>query len=536
LPISDIRQLPETKPIDADICIVGSGPAGATIARELEGHGLRIVLAESGSLERQAEADSLNDIENVGWPRVADQWLVRNRILGGSSHTWTGRCAPFDETDFEERDWIANSGWPISRTELWPFLERAAPHLGLGTGTGFSDAAFWGVAGRRPTTPAFDQNLVVPFFWQFAKDDTNPFDYMRFGKRLIATRGNDANVLLNATVTHINVNLTATAVESVEARDSSGKSYIIKARAIVLCAGGIENARLLLASNSVISTGLGNHNDLVGRYLMDHPRGKLASFTLKDPKPLQWFGLYNVRSKRGDHLFRHGLRMSPAYQKKHKLMNCAVWLSEVIAIDDPWNALKRILRRKDMSGRDFATVATNPALLLKGAYSQFITRTGLPRKIHGMDLEGIVEQTPDPASRLTLSESKDRFGIPIPKIDWRIGELEQRSLASLAKLTAAEFQRLGIDTLSMEEWIVNDRGFPPHFQDIAHPTGTTRMSDTPQTGVVDLFSQVHGIDGLFVAGSSVFPTASHVNPTHMIVAMAIRIADTLKRRFDARCS
>jgi choline dehydrogenase-like flavoprotein len=524
--------LPASEVITADLCIVGSGPAGSTIARELEGSGIKVVLVESGGLERQVEADALNEIESIGWPRVADQWLVRNRIIGGSSHTWTGRCAPFDDIDFEERDWIEGSGWPIRRSELNPFLARTISHLGLGNGTGFSDESFWKVANRRPTTPAFDNQLIVPFFWQFAKDDENRFDYMRFSKRLIRTRGGDTQVILNATVTHIDVNQNATEVESLEVRDPAGTIRKIASRCIVLCAGGVENARLLLASNRVVSAGLGNQKDVVGRYLMDHPRGKVGTFTLKSPNSINWFGLYNVRGAGGDHLFRHGLRLSPAYQKKHRLMNCAVWLSEVIAEDDPWNALKRILRRKGMTASDFATVAANPALLLKGAYSQFIARTGLPRKIHGLDLEGIVEQTPNPESRIALSERKDRLGVPLPRIDWKVGHMEQNSLAELAKLTVAEFKRLGIDDISLEPWIVSGDGFPSHFRDIAHPTGTTRMSKAPETGVVDTSSQVHGIEGLFVAGSSVFPTASHVNPTQMIVAMAIRLADTLKQRLS----
>jgi choline dehydrogenase-like flavoprotein len=532
LPIVDLRSVPETENISVEVCIVGSGPAGATIARELENSGLRVALVESGGLERQAEADDLNKIESIGWPRVADQWLVRNRMLGGSSNTWTGRCAPFDEIDFETRDWVPHSGWPITRNDLIPFLERSAPHLGLGTGSGFSDRSFWEVAKRRAKTPKFDESLVVPFFWQFAKDSENRFDYMRFRKRLVATRGGRTRIFLNATVTHINVNYAGTAAESIEVSDPNGSSRKISAPCIVLCAGGVENARLLLTSNRVFRNGLGNPNDLVGRYLMDHPRGKLATFSLKTPTSLlNWFGLYNVRSGTGNHLFRHGLRLSPSFQKKHHLLNSAVWLHEVIAPDDPWNALKRILRRKDLTSTDFATVASNPGLLTKGIFSQFVTRTGLPRKINGLELEGIVEQTPDPNSRITLSDHVDRFGIPLSRIDWKIGDLEQRTLATLAKVTAAEFERLGIDVLSLEDWAANDRGFPRGFEDIAHPTGTTRMSETAQSGVVDISSQVHGIDGLFVAGSSVFPTASHVNPTHMIVAIAIRLADKLKQRF-----
>ncbi len=182
MPIVDLRDIPTGETIEADLCIIGSGPAGSTIARELDSERVRVVVVESGDTERSPEADALNEIESIGRPRVMDQWLVRNRILGGSSHTWTGRCAPFDRIDYEKRDWVPYSGWPITADEMMPFLDRAAPYLGLGVGTGFSDRSFWKLFGRMGFSPDIDEKLLLPFFWQFSRDDANPFDYMRFGK------------------------------------------------------------------------------------------------------------------------------------------------------------------------------------------------------------------------------------------------------------------------------------------------------------------------------------------------------------------
>src|SRR5437773_2846365 len=148
MPIVDLRDIPAGENIEADICIVGSGPAGATIARELDRNRLRVIVVESGGTERDADVDALNEIENVGRARVMDQWLVRNRMLGGSSNTWTGRCAPFDDIDYEARDWVQYSGWPFRADEMEPFLNRAAPYLGLGVGSGFSGRSFWKLFGR----------------------------------------------------------------------------------------------------------------------------------------------------------------------------------------------------------------------------------------------------------------------------------------------------------------------------------------------------------------------------------------------------
>ena len=176
MPIVDLRDIPVGENMEADVCIVGSGPAGSTIARELDSKRLRVIVVESGGIERNADVDSLNEIENIGRARVMDQWLVRNRMLGGSSNTWTGRCAPFDEIDYEARNWVPYSGWPFTAGEVEPFLKRAAPYLGLGFGSGFSDRCFWELFGQPNFSPDIDEELLVPFFWQFSKDDVNRFD------------------------------------------------------------------------------------------------------------------------------------------------------------------------------------------------------------------------------------------------------------------------------------------------------------------------------------------------------------------------
>jgi choline dehydrogenase-like flavoprotein len=528
MPIVDLRDIPVAEKIEADICIVGSGPAGSTIARELDSKRLRIVVVESGGIARNADVDSLNEIENIGRARVMDQWLVRNRMLGGSSNTWTGRCAPFDEIDYEARNWVQYSGWPFTAGEMEPFLQRAAPYLGLGFGSGFSDRSFWELFGRPNFSPEIDEELLVPFFWQFSKDDVNRFDYMRFAKGLLNS-ANGVRVILNATVTNINTDAEGAVVKSVDLRGSDGALREVSAPRIVLCAGGIENARLLLASRRAISAGLGNQNDLVGRFLMDHPRGRLGIFDVAKSEPLQrWLGVYNLKNSKGSHRFRHGLRLSPNYQRKNGLLNCAVWLNEYVMDDDPWNALARILRGKGTIARDALFVASNLGLVAKGLNQFLIQRNGMPRKLDRLELLCIVEQQPDPESRITLSDRVDKFGVPISRINWKINQQEERTVRAIGRLVQAEFRRLSLNELHLDDWLVRDEGLPLSFPDIAHPTGTTRMSTSPKLGVVDPDCQVHGVRGLFVAGSSIFPTSSHANPTHMIVATAIRLADFLK--------
>ena len=141
-----------------------------------------------------------------------------------------------------------------------------------------------------------------------------------------------------------------------------------------------------------------------------------------------------------------------------------------------------------------------------------------------------MEQRPDPASRVTLGGRLDRFGVPLLRVDWRVNEQEQRTARRTAELAAAALQKAGIARPVLDDWVRDGECFPGSFKDVAHPTGTTRMSAHPSSGVVDADCQVHGVQGLHVAGSSVFPTVGHANPTQMIVALAVRLADKLKQR------
>ncbi|MDI7862988.1 GMC family oxidoreductase [Rhizobiaceae bacterium n13] len=512
-----------------DVCIVGSGPAGATLARELSNADLSVLLLESGGRERSAEIDALNEIENVGRPRAGDQWSVRNRILGGSSHTWGGRCGPFDAIDFEHRDWVAHSGWPISPGDIAPYMDRSAAHLGLAIGNGYSDQRFWSIARRPAPQKDVDPSLLLPFFWQFSRDDAEsyPFEYMRFGRHIQKHLGSNVTVLTGATVLQVLSNTSRSSVTGLEFATLDGRRLKVAAASIVLCAGGIENARLLLNSGPPDRPGLGNDRDQVGRYLMDHLRGPTAFFKLSGSARLQRrFGRYNVQGR----FFRAGLRLSPAVQRQERLLNCAAWLGEVLAPDDPWDALRRVAARKPRLPQDVLSLLRNSPLLLRGAMDYFGARNGMPRKLQQLTLDCMCEQMPDPDSRVTLSERRDRLGMRLPKVDWRSHPDEARTMHRMTGLIADEFARMGFPRPELAEWVRDRAPLPPDFIDVAHPTGTTRMSTDPGKGVVDANCEVHGVEGLFVSGSSVFPTAGHCNPTQMIVAMAIRLADHLKGR------
>ena len=533
--VSDISSVGDTSRLECDVCIVGTGPAGSTVARELSGTALRVLLLESGGFDRQERADSLNEIESVGRSRVLNQWQVRNRIVGGSSHTWTGRCAPFDEIDFERREWLPHSGWPFPLDHLTPYLERSREYLGLGVGTGFSDDRFWKLAGRSVPAQRADPKYLLPFFWQLSRDEISRRDFMRFGRHLLRRLGTNVTLVTHATVLRLHTNAAGSAVSGLDVVAPEGRVHRVHARTVLVCAGGIENARLLLASDQLVQGGLGNANDLVGRFLMDHPRDTVGVFPRVSRPLRKQFLSYRVKSATGENRFLRGFRLSPALQRAERLVNCSAFVREIIAPDDPWSAFTRLLNDRSTVRRDSLLIALHPRLFTRGLYNYFLARKGTPHKLKRLELVCMCEQAPDPNSRVRLSDQRDRHGKRISQIDWRTHEVEARTIRRMATLVAAHFSSIGKVTPQLAEWIGKGEGFPPGtFPDVAHPMGTTRMADSPQYGVVDRHGAVHGIHGLYIAGSSTFPTGGHCNPTQMIVALAIRLADTLKQRLNGR--
>jgi choline dehydrogenase-like flavoprotein len=578
--IENLGSLHADSPIETDLVIIGGGPAGLTIAREFFQTATRVLILESGELKEEAHFSELNTVESIGeprhpaqvrkrieivgttcpsWSNEAQRFGIRCRVFGGSSHAWLGKSTVFDDIDFAERHWVPYSGWPFGRESLASYFDRAAQVLNLGPNC--YDDGVWDLVGMARPTTGLDARILKSWFWQFARSRVNHRDFMRFGPEFITFCAPNVRVLLNATVTRIDTDETGAAFRELEASNIHGNRVRIRARAAVLAASAIENPRLLLLSaNSVHPNGVGNRNDLVGRFLMDHPSGTIGHFKAEDAAAIiDRFGFYGVRYRGDAHIYTHGLVPSGELQEREKILHCAAYMAEEHAPDDPWDALKRLLHAtSNRPISDLLAVASGPRLLVKGLgmrlfeskavpqqvkdyivnamikwNSNFVVREfqsrGMPHKLKGVVINGVTEQVPDPESRLTLSSNKtDTLGLRIPKIDWHIGYDACRSIIRLGHLLATELPRAGLPTPVLEDWIVQERPQDGDLTDIAHTSGTTRMSDDPKRGVVNSKSQVHGVAGLYVAGASVFPTSGHANPTLMILSLAIRLADQIK--------
>lgn len=524
--IDNLRSLDPKKVIYADVCIVGSGPAGLTIAHELAHTSYSVLVLESGVQGHESEfAAGLNEIENLGEPRILDQRRVRNRTVGGTSLTWSGRCRPLDQIDFESRSWIPLSGWPLAASDLEPCLSRAAGYLGLQP-LNYDDELLQG-SNHFGVNVALHGNDLHSVFWQFSRSSALNEDYVRFGPRYHKLKAANIRLLADATVTELLTALDGSRLEEIRVTTQDRTSYRVRAKLTILCCGGIDNARILLASRRYSPTGVANENEVVGRFLMDHPRATLGTFPTESQASVQEeFGLFRHSS---GSVLQHGLSLTPAVQRREHLLNCAAWTTQHVELDDVWRAL-RILGRNGGSGRlsQGRTVLRNVDQIVTGLWKRFVLGRELPRRMGRLDLDAMLEQSPDSESRITLSDRTDALGMPLPQIDWKIGEMERRTAIHLGHAVNAALARAGKPQAVLVDWVRNRRPEDAVFIDQAHPIGATRMSENPAHGVVDSNCKVHGIENLYIAGSSVFPTGGHANPTLMIVAMAVRLADRLR--------
>ncbi len=517
--LDDLRVIDTDSPIDTDVCIVGSGPAGWTIAEELRDSALRILMLESGGLDHEPESEALNEVDSVGAPFQNE----RDRRLGGTSNLWSGRCVALDDIDYEAREWVPLSGWPFASDTVAGYLDRAREYLGAGACE---------PGGQRPaikatqTRPDVDPDLLRHVCWE----DTEPVNFRR---RLMASSNANLRVFLHATVTHLTTDSTGTHIESVEVATSLTKRTTVRARSVVLCAGGVENARIMLYSNRITQSGVGNAHDVVGRYFMDHPRDVelLVRFELRDAARVrQMFGPWRLSRR---NVVSYGLALSPKRQRRDALLNCAAWPHEHLAPTDPLEAAKRLVAgpRTEVA-RDVRHVMSQPFIVVRGLRARLVNQY-VRHKIDRIGFRLSSEQVPDRESRICLSERRDRLGLPISQINWRIGQHEKASQAALAKEIESEFGRLGLPRANLPEWVRDGQYEEAALIDGSHPIGATRMANSPRYGVVNSDCQVHGVEGLYVAGSSIFPTAGHANPTLVIVALAVRLSDHLRARFSS---
>ena len=541
--IEDLRDLPHGTTVAADVCVLGAGAAGITITRELARSALRVCLVEGGGMKYEfPDSQLLYQGDNVGVP--VSFLGGRLRFFGGTTNHWGGRCAPLEEIDFRRRGWVPHSGWPISRADMDSYYVRAQKIAGFTT-PWRSDADT--MAYMKVALPATTDQWIKPFLWRYAPAMKDALVWnWAIAYRQELRESSNVRVLLHANFTGFATEDRRTRVHSMTVASLNGVTATIKAKCFVLCCGGIENARLLLLGEAQNSGAFGNENDLVGRFFMQHPRGPAG--LIVSPKRMSAVQeQFNILRDPDGLQVEIGLALSPESQEKEQLLNCSAVLqyrgdpeSGVTAAQDIWRSL--------LTGR-WAPNMGEKAALIAGDFSAFMQsvehRASSGRSLAKDGAEGIpsrsaiilidLEQAPDPESRITLAEERDALGLRRARANWRLGELERRSAKQFISYIAADFARLGIGRCRIEPWLENSSiPIADALNETYHYIGTTRMADDPHEGVVDSNCAVHGMKNLYVAGSSVFPTAGQANPTFTLVALALRLADQINALFGQR--
>ena len=505
---ADGRLLNNDTLIEGDICIVGAGAAGISMALDWDNTNYKVVLLEGGGFEYDSKVQELYAGKTTGQPYFP---LMSSRLhyFGGTTGHWAGFCSPMDPIDFAKRKWVAHSGWPINRNDMDPYYERAQKKLELGPYN--YDAAHWQKDDPAMLPLVNNDSVVWNKIWQFSPPT-------RFGdkyrKNIVGSR--NIHLYTYANVVDIKTNEAGSSVSELVVKNYEGKQHRVRAKKFILACCAIQNARLLLASNQQASKGLGNSHDLVGRFFMEHLEIKSAELYLFKPSPLKLYAFnFGITKARAE------LAIHSKKQEEFEILNGTVSLTPLVIAnklkpaierwnqEDPRKAGNRFFGGYSEAGRDAHIPASG-----SNSYQCF-TR---------------IEQAPNPASRVTLDTEKDGLGVARASLHWELTDFEKRSIRKIYELLGQEVGRTGAGRIKLMKFLedTNDHSWPDFTGGGWHHMGTTRMSEDPKYGVVDANCKVHGISNLFIAGSSCFTTAGAPNPTLTLVALTLRLSDHVK--------
>jgi choline dehydrogenase-like flavoprotein len=527
--IVDARKLDHGTVIDSDLCVVGAGAAGITIAHALLGSPLRVSVLESGGLEFDERTQSLYAGRNIGFPAY-DLDVERLRYFGGTTNHWAGHCRPLDPIDFERRTWLPHSGWPITRADLDPYYARAQPILELPP-FNYDDLDFLIEQAGAPALPLDAGRLKSVVY--------NQSPPTRFGEiyRDELRQSTNATVYLHANVLELASDAAASRVTGAEVACIDGPRFTVAAKRYVLAMGGMEIPRLLLLSNKVAPAGLGNTYDLVGRFFMNHAAVRPAMTIRLSANDISLPLYHDLHQIQGGEMFAV-LVVSEQRRRKEALRNVRMHVDQTSLSSPGEESLKAVgqaLRRgavPEELGQHLARMLSDLDGVTNLAYRRlFRTNADLIEQDEvtaGLRLDLVTETSPDPDSRITLTEDRDLFGQNRLGVDWRVADADLQTAVRACELAALEFGRLGLGR-ARGELLEDGSVWPEHVESGKHHCGTARMSDDPKAGVVDANCRVHGLANLYVAGSAVFPTIGYANPTLTIVALSLRLADHLKQ-------
>jgi hypothetical protein len=539
--------------IETDVVVVGAGPIGIVTALELANSGIRVALIESGleHMDQTAQDLATLDSQQDDYFHSRSELTVRRQV-GGTTVLWGGRCVKFDPIDFEDRPITAQAPWPIGYGDVEPYLQKACDWAVCGQAT-FNAREVPAIAHREmiPGLPDGEVRTTDLERWSLPT---------RFGREY-------TTALQDAPSLTLWVGLTCTEIVTTEAGDSvdhlvvkalDGREGKFVATDYVIATGGLEATRLLLASNRHHPAGLGNEGGHLGRWYMAHIEARVADVQLASDDVI-----YEHERDADGVYVRRRFTFSPRLQREQRMPNAAVWLVNP-SIADPAHgsgilsgvyltlispvgrfllaeAIREGQTKTEGSPRIFAHLGNivrdaipSIRFAVTFSYARFLRRgrkapgffvksadNRYPLHYHG-------EHLPHWESRVELADERDALGMRRIRTHMHFSDDDYKSVRKAIAVIDEHLRRHGVGHVewltddvdgSVREYLKGNAGF--------HQAGTTRMSETPDGGVVDPHLQVHGVRGLYVASTSVLPTSSQANPTLVGMALGVRLAERL---------
>jgi hypothetical protein len=522
--ITDLQSIPTGVVLTADLCIVGSGPAGLTLTSEFANTKHKVILLEAGGFDYEGVTQELYEGEVTG--RSYPVASSRLRVFGGTSGHWNGQCGIPPARHLKDRLGVTEASWPISFDELVPYYRKANRLLELGNFDYDRGEAKSLAHGIEPSA----KGPLAPFIWRSRLKGP-----LRFGPSMKEDmeKASNIHVFLHANVTRLITNDQASRIEEIQFSTLDGKEGTIRAQCFVLACGGLEIPRLLLNTDDVQPFGLSNSRGMVGRYFMENPTARIGKLYLSNPRAVKMLGLLSERVR--EHTppmgaWKPALCLGEEFEREQKTGGGYYrFLSPKPTWQEGW------FRFLSPSSSLFDRVHILARFFDDWAYASYRRARGYPAVSRFENNEAVVfiefEQLPNWNSRVFLTDKRDRLGLRRLTLDWRLTEQDIRTARALGEAIGREAYLRGWGRFRFDERLLEDGIEGSSMFGFAyHHIGTARMADDPQFGVVDPECRLFGCNNLYIAGSAVFPTASFVNPTMTIVALAYRMADDLKKR------
>jgi choline dehydrogenase-like flavoprotein len=512
-------------PIRTQVCIIGAGLAGHTLAQRLTASGVQVALLEAGGRDPE---DRSQVIYNARMPRLTHTGTTegRFRVLGGSTTRWGGQLLPYTPEIFQPTTSLPSYGWPIGLDEVAPYYPIAQRLLQADDYP--FDAKPFLTAFARPIPPMLDH--LPELRARFSK--CAPHSRRNVGTTLgkVLEEGSVGTLYLHANLTELLLSPNGDRIEAALVRNYAGAKFRFEADHFVLSTGTIETPRLLLASRSVNPAGVGNQNDQVGRYFHDHV--SLPAAVLTGPARTMFMESFGPFLHKGT---AHTVKFEAPTPLRERLDLLAVMAH--IIIHEPEDSgvsvarsMLRSVQRRDIKDAIFRELPKVPGAIadLAGlAYTAQFKQRRYASARAAVTLCLDSEQMPLADTRIRLDDELDHLGMPKTVVDWTVSEPDLKTLRTFAAYLRDRFDELGLVGVNWSPEIFDPAAEITGITDTYHPMGGCRMGTDPRESVVDPNLTVHGIPNLSLATAAVYPAGGSSNPSFTIMALALRLGDRL---------